>query len=325
MHHFLISVTTMKTLETYIQQVLGIQPEVIPLDKTLQNKLPLYIIAGYKVATIKLFDRTICLLIAGDENEFTPEQLSKQKEIAEQVLDILVVFVFNKIASYNMKRYIERKINFIVPQKQLFIPDLMMDFRKIAKLIVSKRKDLSPMAQLVLFYHLQKEDLNGKTTKHIAQIIGGSYLNMNRAINNLRSFELCDLLGGKEKVLLFDADKKVLWDKALPFLINPIQKTIHTDSILNQTFSGMNALAHYTMLNDERRGIYAIRKDEFQKLDIISDTNYGENIIEIWKYNPKLLAVNGFVDRLSLYLQFVGSKDERIEMELETLIGQVVW
>lgn len=315
----------MKTFETYIQQVLGVQPEVMPLDKILQNKLPFYITAGYNIASIRIFDRIICLLVTDNKNVFTPEQLSKQKVITEQQLGMPVVFVFNKIASYNMKRYIERKINFIVPQKQLFIPDLMMDFRKIAKHVESKPKELSPMAQLVLFYHLQNGELSGKTINQIAEILRGSYLNMNRAINNLREIELCDLQGGKEKVLTFDENNLALWNKALPYLINPIQKTVHTDSILNQTLSGMNALAHFTMLNDERGRNYAISKDEFQKMDIITDTNYGENKIEIWKYDPTLLAANGYVDRLSLYLQFKGNEDERIGTELETLIGQVVW
>ncbi|MDD4921013.1 MAG: hypothetical protein PHS30_00895 [Bacteroidales bacterium] len=315
----------MRNLETYIQEVLGYLPVVVPLDKPFQKKLPLYISVAYNAGTINVLGRDICLLMSEKENEFTPEQLARQKLIAEQALGMPVVFIFNKIASYNMKRYIERKINFIVPQKQLFIPDLMMDIRKIAQRVASEPKELGPMAQLVLFYHLQRETLNGKTIKHVAEKLGGSYLHANRAINNLRIFGLCDLQGGKEKVLLFDENKKALWNKALPYLINPIQKTVYTDSELNTILSGMNAMAYYTMLNDERRKYYAISKEAFRKIDVVTDTQYGENKMEVWRYDPTLIAENGYIDRLSLYMLYKESNDERIETALDTLIEQLGW
>ena len=315
----------MRKLETYIQEVLGCQTVVVPLDKPLLNKLPLYITVAYSVGTISLLGRDICLLMSEKENEFTPEQLSRQKSIAEQVFGMTVVFVFNKIASYNMKRYIERKINFIVPQKQLFIPDLMMDIRKIAQRVASEPKELAPMAQLILFYHLQRETLNGMNIKQVAEKLEESYLNTNRAINNLRIFGLCDLQGGKEKLLSFDESKKALWEKALPILKNPVQKTVYTDSELNQIWSGMNAMAHYTMLNDERRKYYAISKEAFRNLNVVTDLQYGENRIEVWRYNPTLIAENGYIDRLSLFMLFKESNDERIETALDTLIEQQGW
>lgn len=201
----------------------------------------------------------------------------------------------------------------------------MMDIRKIAQRVASEPKELGPMAQLVLFYHLQRETLNGKIIKHVADKLGWSYLNANRAINNLRNFGLCDLQGGKEKIILFDENKKTLWDKALPFLINPVQKTVYIDSDLNQILSGINAMDHYTMLNDERMRYYAISKEAFRKLDVVTDTQYGENRIEVWRYDPKLIADNGYIDRLSLYMLYKESDDERIETELDTLIGQLEW
>jgi len=304
---------------------LGCRAVVVPLDKPLQNTLPLYIAAAYSAGTINVLGSDICLLMAEKENEFTPEQLARQKSIAEQVLGMPVVFVFNKIASYNMKRYIERKINFIVPQKQLFIPVLMMNIRKIAQRVASEPKELAPMAQLVLLYHLQKETLNGMNIKQAAEKLEESYLNTNRAMNNLRIFGLCDLQGGKEKVLLFDENKKTLWEKALPFLTNPVLKTVYTDSELNQLWSGMNAMAHYTMLNDERRKYYAISKEVFRKIDVVTDPQYGENKIEVWRYNPTLIAENGYIDRLSLYMLYKESNDERIETTLDALIEQLGW
>ena len=315
----------MNTLIPYIQEIFGQQLVQIPLKKSLKNLLPLFITATYNIKTAQLFERTICLLFLNSDKDVTPEQLSKHKEIVEQTLEMPSVFVIKKIASYNTKRIIERRISFIVPQKQLFIPDLMMDFRKVPKNTESKPSLLSPMAQLILLYHLQKESLNGKTIKQVATLLDETYLNVNRAINNLDFFEICDLQGGKERIILFESDKKQLWKKSLNVLTNPIKKTLFTDSMLENTMSGMNALAHYTMLNDERKHTFAISNKELKKLNLPLNTDFGEHCIQIWKYDPKILSSNGYVDRLSLYLQFMDTKDERIESALDLLIEQTLW
>jgi hypothetical protein len=60
-------------------------------------------------------------------------------------------------------------------------------------------------------------------------------------------------------------------------------------------------------------------------LDIEVDKNYGENVIEIWRYNPSILSKSGIVDRLSLYLSLKDSKDERIQIELDNMINEIKW
>jgi hypothetical protein len=47
--------------------------------------------------------------------------------------------------------------------------------------------------------------------------------------------------------------------------------------------------------------------------------------IEIWKYDPELLARKGVVDPLSLYLSLKNIKDERVEMALDTLLEKFQW
>ena len=48
--------------------------------------------------------------------------------------------------------------------------------------------------------------------------------------------------------------------------------------------------------------------------------------IEIWKYDPELLARKGVVDPLSLYMSMKNTKDERVEMmALDTLLEKFQW
>ena len=52
---------------------------------------------------------------------------------------------------------------------------------------------------------------------------------------------------------------------------------------------------------------------------------YGDIRVEVWKYAPTLLSVDGWVDRISLYLCLKDSEDERIQLECDTLIEEMKW
>ena len=47
--------------------------------------------------------------------------------------------------------------------------------------------------------------------------------------------------------------------------------------------------------------------------------------VEIWTYNPKLLAKGDVVDRFSLFLSLRDSKNERVEQALEQLMEAAEW
>lgn len=312
-------------VEKYIEEVLGVKSNVFPADKQTIDYLPLYITTSYKIECMSLFGKDICALSINGEGYFTPEQLLKQKELVESSIKMPAVFIFDKVASYNLKRYIQRGINFIIPGKQLFIPNLMVDIRKVSDMPTKETERMMPLAQFILFYHLQKKQLTGVTITIISEMFSISYLNANRAINNLCSLNLCHLIGGKEKQIEFVAQCQDLWNKALPLLVSPVQKVVYTDIELDYTQSGINALAHYTMINDERKKYYAIGKEVFKDIKLAVDKRFGNNSIEVWKYDPIPLSEEGVVDRLSLYMIYKDTQDERIQGELKTLIEEITW
>jgi predicted transcriptional regulator len=210
----------------------------------------------------------------------------------------------------------------------LFIPALMMNLRKMPATVLPKTEFLTPIAQLILLYQLQKEKLNGLTTQQLSDKFNQTYLTANRAVKNLEKLGLCNLAGGKEKQIQFTAKGKELWLKSQFFFQNPVERTVFTAELLSdrQAFvSNINALAHYSMLNDETKRYYAISKNSVKNL--VAETNKfaGDNVIEVWRYNPDLLSDNGFVDRLSLYLIFKNDSDERVQTELEQMINEMQW
>jgi Mn-dependent DtxR family transcriptional regulator len=317
----------MNNLIKYLNDNFGIETVVVPLEKQLFQQLPLYITAAYKVQKITIYEQRVCLLIAkNQENISTPDRLSKQMLFVKQKIGLPVVYVFDKVASYNIKRMIRKGINFIVPNKQLFIPALMMDLRKTPDKIPQKIILLTPFAQFLLLYHLQKELLNGFTTQQLTKKFNQPYRTVSRAVKNLEELGICNLIGGKEKHLQFTAKGKNLWMLSQNVLQNPVERNLFTDKILNKKqicLSNISALAHYTMLNDEERIYFAVNKYMVKNLE--TNKYAGDNTIEVWRYNPYLLSDNGFVDKLSLYLLFKNNTDERIQNELEQMINEISW
>ncbi|MDR2652335.1 MAG: MarR family transcriptional regulator [Prevotellaceae bacterium] len=319
----------MKDLCFYLNSVLGIEITVIPLQKQLFERLPLYITATYKVQETIILGQRICLLIANDgENQLSPDRLAKQILFVTQKTGLPVVYVFAQVASYNIKRLIHKRINFIIPGKQMFIPVLMMDLCKTPDKQMQKAVSLTPFAQFLLLYHLQKDLLTGFTTQQLTDRFKHPYRTVSRAIKNLQELDLCALVGGKEKQLQFAAKGKKLWIEAQNVFQYPVERILFTDSSLNlqQTCaSNMNALSYYTMLNDEEKRYYAVYKQKIKNITVETNKYAGDNVIEIWHYNPMPLSDNGFIDKLSLYLIFRNNTDERIQGELEKLINDIKW
>ena len=319
----------MNDLTKYLYSTLGVETEIISLGKPLFQQLPLYITATFKVKETSIYEQRICLLIAKNSDNFqTPDQLFKQMVFVNKKLGFPVLYVFGKVVSYNIKRMIQKGINFIIPGKQLFIPALVMDLRKMPKTIPQSAVRFTPLAQFLLLYHLQKERLDNITAKQLTDKFMQPYRSISRAVNNLKELEICHLTGGKEKHLQFAKKGKELWKQAQVFLLNPVERILFTDRTLDDKqacLSNINALAHFTMINDENKRYFAIVKTDAK--NIVEDINKyaGDNMIELWRYNPYPLSEDGFVDKLSLFLLLKDDTNERVQIELDKMINQMQW
>jgi hypothetical protein len=316
----------MNKLANYLKEILGVDTMIFPLEKQLYQKLPLYLTANYTANETSLFSKRICLLSLTGEDMPTPDQLSKQMTLASRQTGLPVVFIFDKVLSYNLKRLVAKGVNFIIPGKQLFIPALMMDLHKMPEKPQKKQERLTPVAQFLLLYHLQKERLTGRTMRQLTALFPQTYLTINRAVKNMEELGLCQLTGGKEKEIQFTGKGKNLWLKAQEFFQTPVERILYTDERLEAAcISNINALAHYTMLNDESKRHYAIDKQELVNLKIATNKYAGDNTVEIWRYNPTPLSHDGFIDKLSLYLLLKTDENERVQGELEQMINEIQW
>ena len=322
----------MKNTIDYIKEVFGIDLNITEVPKVQVNTLPFYIANEYNFWEGNLMDRNIVFAKKITAGHFTPDQYKKQLELLERHFNNPVVFILPDIEAYKRNRLIQKRINFIIADKQIFIPGLFIDIKEYI-LKVQKQEYLKPVAQCLILYHLQKEPLNHFTYKQLADVLQYPYLTITRAVQNIQALNLCTIEGAKEKTISFETGNAELWEKAQAFMKNPVVRKVFTDSEIDDKLffrSNINALAFYTDLNDENQIYLAVHQDTFRKLmkeeKVKNLGDYdGRYCIEIWKYTPAILANKQFVDPLSVYLEFKDNTDERVQLALKTIIRKQKW
>ncbi len=315
-----------KNTAVYIRAMLDKNVIFEPLPKGQQVLIPATVAGLYTFYTSFMIGHEVLVCFAVDDTIATPAQLQKHMSLLKNRVGMPAIFIINKIASYNMQRLVQQRVNFIVPQKQMFIPDLIIDLKKQRTSVEQLHSTIPPIAQCLILFKLEKELADELKVQDIINVFGISYATANRALRWLCNHEIMTAVGGKEKTYQFSTTHKTLWEKALPFLDNPIERTLFTDSFVKKALkSGINALSYHTLINEENVQHYAISKKEFKDLGIETDKEFGENTIEIWRYDPRKLSDNQVVDKLSLYLTLKDHPDERIQIELENMINQMQW
>jgi hypothetical protein len=333
----------MKTLIAYIKDVVGLEIEIQPLARAVIDKLPMYLTEGYQWHKIVLADRPCILAQMKEANAFGIAQIEKHFVLVRKITQLPVIAIFDKLEAYNRKRLIEKRIAFIVPDKQLYIPEFLIDLKEFGVADKKKQSTLTPVAQqLFLIFILDKKNnlkLENLTFKELAYLLGTNPMGITRAVENLKYHEVIEVTGDKEKFIRFIFDRQQTWHNAehRNILINPVLKRVYVDEKPQGIFmlrSYNSALPEYSDINPTRQEFYALEKNRFYALQknntlINANKQEGEYCIEVWKYNPetvtnKLLSNTQVVDPLSLYLCYTEIQDERVEMAKEQIIQKFI-
>ena len=307
----------------YINEYVSVDASFVPMKKSLLDELPMSVSEDFELYEGSILDHHVVLACIDDAGFMAPLQLYKKISLLEQKLNALVILVAEKVVSYKVTRLTKYRINFIIPYKQMFLPSLLMSFRK--ETANELPEHITPITQMLILYHLEVDAIHGMDTHSLAERLRVSYSSMNRAVRWLYERGLITLTNEKVKLIEVSETKKDLWEKVLPLLENPIEEIVFTDSNLNALQAGINALSEYTMINREQHECYALTRAELNSLQVPTDKRFGNNVIQIWRYSPSLLSGTNTVDKLSLYLSLKDSDDERIQIELDNLIKEIPW
>ena len=264
----------------------------------------------------------------------TPRILSITANELTEKLGLPVVFLLDECPAYERQRLIDKEVYFVVSDKYAHLPMLVANER-LRKTKLAKR--LTPVAQFLLLFHLQVESLEGRAARDIEKKVPYSYASITLGISCLADLGICQKVadGSKRKVLHFHEKGRQLWDKVQSLLINPVEQRVYCDEFLSEEHflvCGINALAHYTMLNPDSEKMIMMSAKQLRELSssgaLVRPNEYdGDVLIEAWKYPPVVIKGEtlNWVDKLSLALSLREDSDPRVEGEVERLIDEMVW
>ena len=140
----------MNELIKYLKEALGVDVEIKALNPESLKALPIYINGEYNIYQVNLYRQD--LLFAEVKGDFTTERLRKHLNTIKKALNTNTVAVIGQLEAYKRLRLVEKKIPFIVPGKQMYMPDLLIDLKEFGVKPIQQPKAMTPATQLLLLY-----------------------------------------------------------------------------------------------------------------------------------------------------------------------------
>ena len=203
----------MHNLFHYINEVLGTDLDSEPVPSNYLDSLPLYIRESYRFYFVRLYNHSFVLAEIRKEDSFSNLQIEKHLGIIRSALNKKVALVSEGMSAINRKRFIEKGIDFVVPGKQLFLPDMLIDLKEtFSDSRMNKKKDkLLPSSQYILLYHIlhryNEIQIKDLSFKELAERMGYTQMAISKAVENLKYYDLCKVEGLKEKYIHFNLER----------------------------------------------------------------------------------------------------------------------
>lgn len=287
-----------------------------------KQALPLYVAGNYEIdEAIVSNNRFIVMSPIGDLP--TLPAMKKHIEKIQKIDDVPVAFYLKNLSGFRRKGMLESNIPFMT-EKQVFLPfigTLLMEEKNNA---LYKEKFMFSTQQLFLMYLYNRQ--NKLYVANVGKKLPYSAMTLSRAVKQLEASDLFLVYkDGVNKVIESKYDRRELFERAKPFLLDPVRKYGYIEKSRideNMVLASESALAKNSMLNPSKLITYAI--DE-QKMDInqmeneLVDPN-KQIRLELWGCDPKLFSDDNVADGLSVALSLREIVDERIEEAIDECI-----
>lgn len=318
-------------IRDYLKETLGIDVEPKPWASS--RRLPLFLRTSYSHYTIRLEDAQF-LIVFDQDTERSAATVQKHFAKIGEKWGGEVIYSRIKISSLDRKRLIERKIPFIIPGNQMYLPMLGIDLREYFRQLHEEVDKFSPATSAALLLLFNENDSREYEASELAERLNYSTMTMSRSLNELRNSDLGVVtVERRTRKLRLMSSRKELWNESQKYLESPVKQTNFVQAEINtpKIQSGLNALSRYSMLAATPPSMFAMTQDQWKKLESRGDVITAKQTdprsigIEVWSYDPALFAQNNCVDRFSLYLAFRDDRDERTQQSLEEMMEAVQW
>lgn len=320
-------------LKSYLEVITGGPVTCQAMATAQATRLPLYLRSRYRLQSARLLGEP-CLLalqVSGGSVAAPNEYAAHARTLAEQFSGP-VTLVIPRVTSYQRNQMVRAGTPFIVPGSQLFMPFRMVDLReRFAASHSAAGGGLTPAAQCILLYHLQRQPLNGMPLRDIARMCGYSAMMVSRVKEEWEAAGLCRAQRkGRSVSVEFTAQGRPLWNLVEPLCSSPVRKAhwvVWKHPGKPALRSGFTALSQATMVQDDVLPTWALSRDAFRELGAkaafhrVGGPEAASARIEEWSYEPALLSTGASVDPLSLLLSLRHHTDDRVQQQLDALLA----
>lgn len=310
----------------YITKILGVP--VVRTEWKQQASLPFFLNEKYTFEQADV-GGVSCLIVRPIEELDTINAIKKHVARMHAVSGRQIVFELTAISRQRRKSFIDAKIAFVVPEKQIYLPFLgsFLTERCDSESLVLATEKLQPSAQMMLFAYI----LNGNKPMPMtpfAERFAFSAMTITRAANQLVELGLLNKSNsvGAQKMLHTELDTKQLYRKAAPHLIQPIRTTVFIEksAVTRDMFpAGLSALSDMSMLNPPEVETWGMAGGKMEgSCQKLIDTE-KQCALQLWRYDPRRISQTDEIDALSLAASLADNTDERVEQCIEEILEKI--
>ena len=320
----------------YLKQVLGGDAVRVAHSETAQ--LPYFLQDIYEVLQGELLGQPVTFACIKGSQPLAAQQVNLHAKRLRALLHAPVIVALPKVAPGERKQLIQHGIAFVVPDRQLFAPQMGMILSERFGFEPRREQELaSPATQALLIWFLNHHPVT--ETWHPfeeAATLGYAGMTATRAVRELLQFNLFQLeVRGRAKYLKLVGTRRELWEKAKPHLRSPVLRTLWTYDrrILEVTgtcWAGESALALLTMVNEPQQQVIAMTAEATQQAKhsgiFFEPRELADGVaVQVWRYVAGMQVKEKTVDALSLWLSLRDNRDDRIQMVLDEIEEKFPW
>ncbi len=247
--------------------------------------------------------------------------------VSGQLGGLPVAYAAKRIVSYNRLRLLARRIPFIVPGRQLYLPFLNMVLTDVGEKKPKEYSSLGVAAQMILIGYLNRPH-DGIAIADAVALTGYTRISVMKAFDELEYFGLA-MRDRSSHRLVFGGDRRKLFEEAKPLLRNPKRRTLFLDAIpagLSVVKAGTDALSDISMLAPGSSRVFAALSSEaLRRKDLVEVPRESASIrLELWHYRPAFVYGDR-IDPLSLVLSLADEQDDRVQGEIEEVLEGFQW
>ena len=328
-------------LQAYLDAAVGIDLRPSPCE---HRPLPTYLTHAFDLECGTILGHECVFALDRGHEKLTPSAIEKRfKRLRADFAGQQPVFVTPGMTSRERKRLVERRIPFIAPFAQLYLPPLGIDFhdklrpREVWPEPLHEEEPFKPATQVVLLWALQQERSIKMQVTPLAETLRYSQMSISRALRDLEAAGLVERPAkGQKRPARLVHERLETWRQAQPLLQSPARKRYATSrrNLPGALLAGISALATMSNIAAPRQPTIAVSPKiwkDFKAAALVEPlaphgvVEPDQMIVETWTYAPDTLSTGPTVDVLSLHLSLRDNQDERVEAALEEAMETLKW